>query len=329
MKQLVFIGIDVSKLSLDLCTIEKDKRFDRIKNNSTQIKAFFNKIISAYGVDQIIVGVENTGMYNWNLNNILNELSITYYLINPLTLKRSLGLSRGKNDTIDSERIVKYTQKNYSELEPAKTPEKELIKLKLLIAQRKRLISSKSALTIAMNELVILKDKTMYSDMKKINSKTIEDITKAIKKVEALISQLINKQATLKTSYNLITSVPGVGPVLAWELIIKTNNFESITEPRKLACYAGVVPFEHQSGTSIYKKPRVSNFADRSLKKLLHMAALRVTQLDGELQGYYFRKVAEGKNKMSVINAIRNKIIHRVFATIKNQKQYQNYLLMS
>ena len=46
-----------------------------------------------------------------------------------------------------------------------------------------------------------------------------------------------------------------------------------------------------------------------SVKTVLHMAALSAVSMKGELQDYFIRKVSEGKNKMSVINAIRNKLI--------------------
>lgn len=69
--------------------------------------------------------------------------------------------------------------------------------------------------------------------------------------------------------------------------------------------------------------------ADRALKKLLHMAALRVTQLNGELRDYYFRKVAEGKNKMAVINALRNKILARVCSAVNNNRPYEKNLVLS
>lgn len=53
------------------------------------------------------------------------------------------------------------------------------------------------------------------------------------------------------------------------------------------------------------------------------MSALQVT---GELQDYYQRKVVDGKNKMLVINALRNKLIHRVYAVVKRGKKYdKNY----
>ncbi len=118
-------------------------------------------------------------------------------------------------------------------------------------------------------------------------------------------------------------SVPGVGEILCWNFLVKTNEFKSITDPRKFACYSGVSPFENSSGTSIFGRNRVSVFADKSMKKLLHMGALSAIRLENDLAIYYRRKVEEGKNKMAVLNALRNKIIHIIFALIKNQSKHQ------
>ena len=75
-------------------------------------------------------------------------------------------------------------------------------------------------------------------------------------------------------------------------------------------------------------KTRVNHQARKSLKTLLHMAAMSALQVKGELQDYYQRKVAQGKNKMLVINALRNKLIHRVYAVIKRGKKYnKKYML--
>lgn len=63
------------------------------------------------------------------------------------------------------------------------------------------------------------------------------------------------------------------------------------------------------------------------MKRLLHMAAVAVTHRNGgELKKYYDRKVAEGKNKMSVINALRAKIVARMFAVIKRNELYKPIL---
>ena len=121
----------------------------------------------------------------------------------------------------------------------------------------------------------------------------------------------------------------GVGQIISWNMLVKTNEFKTIKTPRKMACYCGVAPFQNTSGTSIFGKSRVSLFADKSMKKLLHLGAMSAIRLDNDLSVYFNRKVSEGKNKLLVLNAVRNKIIHVIFALIKNQTFYQNRLVMS
>ena len=77
---------------------------------------------------------------------------------------------------------------------------------------------------------------------------------------------------------------------------------------KQLACYAGGA-FEHSSGSSVRGCPRVSHWANKKLKKYLHMAALSTIQVEGELKAYYERQLAKGQHKMSMLNAIRNKLV--------------------
>ncbi|GAB4045708.1 transposase [Spirosoma litoris] len=118
----------------------------------------------------------------------------------------------------------------------------------------------------------------------------------------------------------MVTSIPGVGQVVATDLILASDEFKAIDDPQKLAYHAAVAPFEHSSGSSVRGKTRVNHQARKSLKKLLHLAAMSALQVKGELQDYYQRKVNEGKNKMLVINALRNKLIYRVYAVVKQDK---------
>ncbi len=149
-----------------------------------------------------------------------------------------------------------------------------------------------------------------------------------IKDIEAQIDNLFKEDEELKEQLKLVQSVPGVGKIVAWNMISKTESFKRITTVRKFACYAGIEPFGNSSG--LFKgKSRVSFFADNSMKTLLHLGAMVAIQLDNDMAIYYRRKVEEGKNKMSVLNAVRNKIIHRVFAVVQNKKMYQNHLVVS
>ena len=144
-----------------------------------------------------------------------------------------------------------------------------------------------------------------------------------------MFNNLIKAYIYKRKHYNSIIQSANYKRIHMEWLITKTNEFKSIQEPRKLACYCGVAPFSHSSGTSVNRKPRVSHLADKELKKMLHLGAMSAIRLDNDLREYYLRKTLEGKNKMSTLNAVRNKIIHRAFAVIKNKKPYENRLLLS
>ena len=64
--------------------------------------------------------------------------------------------------------------------------------------------------------------------------------------------------------------------------------------------------------------------ANKNIKTLLHMGALAAIKKPGDIQDYYLRKVAEGKNKMSVLNAVRNKLVLRIFACVNQNRAYEN-----
>ena len=163
----------------------------------------------------------------------------------------------------------------------------------------------------------------------RINEKSIKEINKHIVEIETLIKKEINADHQLRTEINRIKTIPGIGDITAWTIAVKTEGFKRLCDPRKLACFAGVVPFEQQSGTSLRTKPRVSKMADMTLKSVLQMAAMRAVRMQNDLRIYYLRKVEEGKNKMSVLNAVRNKLIHIAMALIKNQTNYKNRLQLS
>ncbi|RAJ89878.1 transposase IS116/IS110/IS902 family protein [Larkinella arboricola] len=177
-----------------------------------------------------------------------------------------------------------------------------------------------SQLKVPLSEQKRFGDKGLTAQLGQHCSGSLKALDNDLKDVEKAIKQLIADDPILKSLFELVTSVPGVGQVVATELILVSAEFTAIDDPKKLACHAGVAPFEHSSGSSIRGKTRVNHHARKSLKTLLHLAAMSALQVKGELQEYYRRKVAAGKNKMLVINALRNKLIHRVCAVVGRGK---------
>ena len=151
----------------------------------------------------------------------------------------------------------------------------------------------------------------------------IKELDTALAAIENQISELIKSDPDCAQQYQLLTSIDGIGKQVAVHTIIETKGFTKFTDPRKFACHAGVAPFKYFSGSSIRSANKVSHRANKKMKKLLHMAALSVIRMKNEMRDYYERKVAEGKNKMSVINAVRAKLIARMFAVINKNIKYQ------
>lgn len=322
------IGIDISAKTLDLC-VKKDnsKEFIEIENTAKAIKKFLKGFEK--DIENTIISMENTGRYNWNLYEVLEKMSFTVFVIHPFHLKKSLGLIRGKNDKIDAERISLFTEKNKDELIQWKPCSEELKHIKIIASERKSMIKSRSKLLQQQKEYQLIKTCKLKTKLVNMCNKKIDLLTKQIKELDDLMEETIKQDEQLNLQIERMRSVPGVGKVLSCAILAKTEGFELYNDPRKLACCAGVVPFKYQSGTSINSKHKVSHLADKPLKTLLHMAAMRAVRLDCDLKIYYERKIEEGKNKMSVLNAIRNKIIHIIFSLIKNEKFYENNLVLS
>lgn len=327
--QKSYIGIDVSKLTIDVCiiTAQGEQDYQQFENN---VKDFKNMELwltkkPYFCYQEALFCMEHTGLYTRELVSFLLQRESKVWMESALHLKRSMGMTRGKNDKVDSYRIARYAMTNNDKAVLLKLSSGTLLKLKDLMANRERLSKNYQSLKIATQELVRV-DKSIGKELMKLNDAALKGILKSKVKVEKRMLQLINEDEELKTLFSLITSVKCVGDVLATELIVYTNGFTRMNNTRQLACYCGIAPFEHSSGTSVRGRIGTSNFANMKLKSTLHMAAVSATRYVPDIKLYYERKVGEGKHKMAVINAIRNKLIQRIMAIVKRGTPYQeNY----
>jgi transposase len=323
-----FIGTDVSKNELDFAVMQgKQLIFHReVENSVKPITAFIKELLKLPGFDlnKAIFCMEHTGIYNNHLLVCLHKMKANICLEAATQIKNSLGNIRGKNDKIDAIRIAEYAFKNRDELR-LWTPKRDVVtSLSQLASTRSRLIQVRKMLNTAINENKGFVGKKIAAQNGKLCYKTLQAINDDLLKTEKAIDSLVNEDPELKRLFRLVTSVSGVGKITATQMIISTNEFKDIKEAKKFACYSGVAPFTKESG--IFKgKAKVSHMANKKVKTLLHLSALVAIQHNQELRAYYDRKVnQEKKNKMSVINAIRNKLILRIFACVKQNRIYEN-----
>ena len=327
-----FVGIDVSKQHLDYAVVQDGKVLANKRSTSTPkaiLKAIkgLQKQVKGLTIANTLFCLEHTGIYTYPLLDTLKQEGANIWLEQAIQIQRSLGVLRGKNDAIDARRIALYAYKNRKEAR-LWVPRREVVEqLKELLNLRKRFLNSLSRLKKPIKELKSHGNPQIAKLIEDSSQGAIEVQRKALASIEAKIDELIREDAELSRLYKLITSVDGAGKVTAAQIIVDTNEFKDISEGKKYACHSGVVPFDHRSGSSVRSRSRVSHLANKVSKTLLHMAAMSAIGMPGELRDYYQRKVAEGKNKMSVLNAIRNKIILRVFACVRDNRCYQkNYV---
>jgi transposase len=323
--QPLYIGIDVSKLTLDVsCILQRGEHYYKQFENSKAGLQRLNRWLlqqECFAYTCALFCMEHTGIYTRQLVEFLLLQGAKVWMESALHLKRSIGMVRGKNDKVDSYRIARYAMVNRDEAKLVSPSNATLQLLKDLLASRTRINKSIQAINVSVRELQKV-DKPSGRELAKLNKAALEGLRKSKGAIEKRMQEIIGSDTELKEIFALATSVKGVGPVLATELLIYTHKFTRMTNVKQLACYCGVAPFTHTSGTSIRGKTRTSHFANMALKRTLHLAAMSSTLYVPDLRAYFQRKVGEGKSKMCVINAIRNKLLHRILAVVKRGTPY-------
>ena len=319
-----FFGVDISKKTVDISLLHLQimthRKFSNDPDGMSELLQWLKEL--NIPEDETIFCMEATGLYCFTLTHFLASKGIDVWVEHALNIKRATALARGKNDKVDSQRIAVYCSKNLEKMRLWKPMDTTIEKIKNLASLRDRLVETQKRLITPINEFEDVGNIEMAKLLRKTIKKSIDAIEKDLKSTEAKIMEVVNADENLKQLYKIITSVIGIGFVTAINLIIHTNGFTIMNDCRKLACYCGVAPFEYSSGTSIRGKTKVHYMANKKLKCNLHMASLSAVKLDIDLKIYYERKVAEGKNKMSVLNAVKNKLLARVVACVNKQEEY-------
>jgi len=321
-RKTIFVGIDVSKETLDL-VINGTKSHNRIPNNSEGFKQLLSWLKSL----EIIVEdcwfvFEHTGGYEYRLVQFCSSKAIPFSRISGLEIKRSLGLQRGKNDKIDAKRIGQYGYEKRERLQADNPSSPAILRLRQLLTQRSGFVKQRKANEHRADELLAMMDIKKNDPILKRYRQSAASAEKMISKTEAEIRKLISQNELLNKNFSIITSITGIGEVNGWITIAYTENFRRFSNARKYGAYSGLVPYEHQSGKSIKGKSRVSHLANKEIKANLDMAAKASIGHDPEMRSYYHRRQQMGKHHRSIMNEVKFKLVLRMFAVVNKQELY-------
>lgn len=330
-EEIECIGVDVSKNTLDVALfrgkIDWNEGHVKVSNNESGYKEL-RKWLCLKNAEKkrLRICMESTGLYTHDFRSWLEKENIIYYVVDPKLMHHFAppqsikGIRQTKNDKADAFRIAIYCSLFHDSMEPSKLPSAAYFKLKRLLAERRQYVKQSVLYRQQLSDISIYD--SVGSRIRKKNE--VENLRDNIKQTDAEMKAIIDTDPEIRRNYELLISIVGVGLVVAVTTIVLTENFTTFTNPRKYASYIAIAPFPHESGTSIRGATRVSKQGFRQAKADLSISVLSAITFDPDIKEYWQRKKAEGKHTGCVLNAIKFKIVLRMFAVVKRGKPYVN-----
>ena len=324
-----FLGIDISAGDFAASCITSPNNLvfstQKFLNNIDGFNEFVS-LLSKHSIkhSKVIICMEATGVYSENISYFLASKGFTICIEAPHKIKNKTKNSPRKNDFVDALAIAEYAYRYIDKLSLWKPNNKILDQIQVLLSTREHLTVQ---MTANVNALKSLKYKHYQTPLaNQIYEQTINKLKEHIKQIDQEIKNLIDKDDSFKSKVSLAKSVPGVGLLLAANLLVLTKGFTEHTNYKHTAAYSGICPYEQISGTSLHKPPRSRKCGPAKLRKLLYLAALSVRTHNKNFKKYFLRKVAEGKSKRLVLNNIENKLIKIIYAVVNSGIAYtENY----
>ena len=322
---MVALGIDVSKAKLD-CTLLLDVdtlrcRSKSVPNTSEGVKALLHwvKRYGGYAPEQIRAALEPTGVYHEAAALALYEAGVRVLVVNPGQLRDfAKGHAvRTKTDAKDSLVLALCAaQVKLTAWQPAAA---EIRELRALMS---RLEAVEAELRAELNR----QEKAQIAADPQLVQGSIANAIAFWEaerdRLQRAIDQHIDRHPGLKSEQARLLSIPAVGEKTANRMLclLHEGRFRCASQ---LAAYLGLVPVEHQSGTSVRGRPRLSKAGNARMRAALYMAAVTAIRHNPDVRALYQRLLSRGKAKMSALCAAMRKLVHICFGVFKNAQPYR------
>lgn len=310
-------GIDLASEKFDVSFIDSDgqTRHIVVKNTKAQINKFLDKLPEG---SRIVA--EHTGVYGDLLLMLADIRNIPISYVSGYEIKHSMGLTRGKSDSLDAARIREYGERYIDKLTDTHFPSGTIYELKELYATRRLLVQQRKQLQTMLKGDE--KRPTQSVTAQTIKQEMMTQLNNQISSIEKKMVELIDDDEELSKTSMIAQSIPGIGPVTATELIIKTGNFKRVGTAKKCATLAGISPFPNSTGKSD-KGAHVSHMGDKQLKSLLFMCARSAVVHFEKMRVYKMTKYdVEHKHIYVVLNNVANRLLKILYALIRKGEKY-------
>lgn len=317
------IGIDVSKAKLDCAWLKDNDKIRAKVVNNTEVgwKELIEWSLKNTGLSlgQLHFVMEATGIYHQRLATYLFDAGAKVSVVNPAQVKfygQSLGV-RTKNDKKDSVVLARYGLK-----ENPKLWQPEALEVRELKALVTRLEGIEKDLQREKNR----QEKALCGQTPQAVLDSISNMITLLeteqRSLEKLIEEHINKHKKLKEDKVLLESIPGVGNVISTRMLMVISS-RQFTKASQCAAYLGLVPIQHESGSSVKGRVRLSKTGNPAIRAKLYMPAVVAAHCNPDVKALYERLLSRGKSKMSALGAAMRKLVQICFGVLKHQETYQ------
>jgi transposase len=317
----LFAGIDVGAEELILVIRKNGKPFDpqKFANTPADRTRLVKKLVKLPG---IIVCLEATGVYHFDLSLALHDAGVLLMVVNPKASHNfaKVLMKNSKTDAVDANTLAEYAAR--MDFVAWTRPSDEQIALRSFARRINALTGQKAA---AKNHLHAL---TASSETPKAVLKDAKlAITQLEKRIDRLTTEalvLIGKHPELTRILQLLIGIKGIGNTSAIALMGELLLLPPDLSHREWVKFAGLDPRAFDSGKSVHKKTRISKAGNRHIRSALYMPALSAKQHDPHVKAYFQHLVANGKKPLQAVCAIMRKLLHAIHGMLKHNEPFDN-----
>jgi transposase len=316
------LGIDVAKAKLDVALLhENGKTRSKVVDNTPEGFGALSAWLTQHSVTHAHVCMEATGIYWEAVAEFLVDAGHIVSVVNPAQIKAfgAAELVRTKTDRVDAKLIARFCLAQHPA--PWQAPSAAIRELRALVARRDALITMR---TQEHNRLLVAREAVRPGI-----ETHLAYLEKAIAGIDAMLKQKIDDDPGLKEQRDLLDSVPGLGDKTIPVLLSYYGGVSRFTRAREAVAFAGPDPRQHESGSSVRVKPRLSKVGHAPLRRALYMPAMVATTRTAWGRAFRDRLAAAGKPPMLILGAMMRKLVHVAFGVLKSGKPFNPALHIS
>lgn len=311
------LGLDIAKLKFNACLLNtlgklKHKVFPNTTVGFQQLDAWLTK----HAAPCVHACMEATGAYGEALALHLHQAGHQVSVINPAAVKAFAAsrLSRTKTDRVDAELIARFcVAQRPSAWTP---PAPEVRELQALVRRLEALVEMRVAEANRLEAIIAVES------VRSSVEEHIAYLDRQAEQTKAAIRQHINSHPGLRRQRELLDSIPGIAETTAAMLLAEITDITQYRSARQVAAYAGLVPRQRYSGSSVRGRTRLSKIGNARLRRALYFPAITALRCSAFFQAWAEGLRERGKCKMSVIGAAMRKLIHLAYGVLKTGQPF-------